>query len=327
MQAQDSTAFHFRFKFNGRALKITRQDSVDYGMFVLARTSPPLTTLSQRISRVDSFGLHWFRLNYSYTGGSSLSNLKGNIIQIHAAGLKVELTYNETPLLTQGGTGLFNTDTTTMGRHLDSVFSVTPPDMVVCYNEPSTKNYFTDTSINYIPAMLCMIYHAHKYGIKVSANTTTQTGAYALLAYYLRNGKTDSAALVQTWSGIHDTTGIVAQHAINYFFTITSAVRISAADYSDVHCYLPFGINKMDTSYNPMFITFINFIANQTGKPITMTEFGTDNHSQWQLDHMLGDMLFLKIWLQVYYDGDNSGDAVNLSGSYDTYYKTQTQQN
>lgn len=295
---------------------------INYGMFVLSRSVPPLGMLTQRISRVDSLvprSPKWYRLNFTYSGPSSITNCINNIQNIHVAGLKVELTYDETLRLSSGGSGLFATDTAAMGRHLDSIFSVAPVDLVVCRNEPSTTDYTTDTAAHYIPEMLCLIYHAHKYGIKVSAYTTTQTGVYALYDYYQSNGLTDSLSWLQDVSGIHSITGPVAQHAIFFFNTIMPAVAASNSDYADVHYYAPFGLDKTDTTWSDLFKVFVAFVRSQSGKDVTVTEFGTDNNSQYLLNRFLNEMFGLNIKYQIYFDGDNSRDAVNLSDYYYDY--------
>jgi hypothetical protein len=292
----------------------------NYGMFVLSRTSPPLTSLANRIHRVDSLQLQWYRLNENYNSSTNTAaNIIADIQQVHALGLLCQLTFNYTTPIPQGGSGNFAhaVDTGGMGAVLDAINSVAPPDMWVNYNEPSTSSYWIDTSINYIPSLICTYQHCAKYNVPFSANTTTQSGVYALYDYYTRINLKDSLSFLQSWSGIGQDTGTFAQHQINFFNTISPVVATLNNVYTDIHYYAPFGSNKTDTTWNPLFFIFAKFVSNLSGsKPLTMTEFGNDNNNYTQLTNLLNDAYYLRIYLQEYYDGDNSGAAVNNTPAY-----------
>lgn len=296
---------HYAITYQGGTLTVTQPagPGLNYGVFVL--TSPTYPTFQSRLDQAHYINVPVFRYNYTYGMGQYRV---GDIID---DGLRVALTWN--PRDNNGtyfpiGTAEINF----YAAKLDSFLKLTDkPELVSINNEEGHREYWKGTVADYLNWFEACVTVSHNNGIPISNGGTTIGIVYAMLQWYIDEGKpADSIQFIKDAFGITGSaTGAYATQQREWYQQLLAGFALSDMDYVNMHWYEPARDNFTDTVTSGLVPLIINYIQSITGKSVITTETGTKNANNSLLYEMLDQYKAASVAYLIYFAGSSDQGA------------------
>lgn len=274
-----------------------------YGVFILNTG----TTLSARTSRANTIKgtLPAFAFRYNYDRGDNTYSVQ----TIKNAGLLVAMTYNNRRVqdVAYFPTGAALTATV---HTVDSLLTVSKPDILSIENEEGNQSYHKGTVTDYLAELNAITVVAHAHNVPISNGGTTIGVVYAMRKWFSDRGRADSVTWLNNALGLSPNTSF-GQAQIDWYVPLLNGIAASNVDYINFHWYEPPRTDTFPTTTSKVLPVLINYLRTITGKEVITTEAGTRNHSSALLFEMFDEITNGDCKLAVYYDGDGPAAVSN----------------
>lgn len=247
--------------------------------------------------------------------------------EAHNAGLYSIVTYNSAPTA-HPPIDAFPTAAQLPAQvaYLDSVLAAHSddlPDIINIQNEEPNTNYWSGPVSDYVNWMNAAAEVCHKYNVPVSNGGLLQNIVYYMRWVYQQEGKTDSVNIINQRANLSPGTGTAAQFFIDWYKVEIPAIAASTLTYVCQHWYEPSLRNNPDrTTSSGLLPLVIQFLRSRTGKPVIITEFGTDNANQGLFNQLADEINDAGVKCRVYYSGDG-----NVAEDHPQYWEDWINQN
>lgn len=205
-----------------------------------------------------------------------------------------------------------------LGAHEDDL-----PDQINIQNEEPNTNYWSGPVSDYVNWMNAAAEVCHKYNVPVSNGGLLQNIVYYMRWVYQQEGKTDSVNIINQRANLGPNTGTAAQFFIDWYKVEIPAIAASTLTYVCQHWYEPSLRNDPNrTTSSGLLPLVIQFLRSRTGKPVIITEFGTDNPSENLFNQLADEIDASGVKCRVYYSGDG-----NVAENHPQYWEDWINQN
>jgi hypothetical protein len=257
-------------------------NDVIYGVFIL---NNPQTPIASRIHQAKSIHHYSTAMRYNYDRGDDHYYVK----QIQDSGLLCVMTYNNRPVQDVAFFPVGDELTASMVT-LDSLLTITTPDLLSIENEEGHQEYHKGTVYDYLNELNAAVVVSHAHHVPICNGGLTQGVVFALRKWYADRGETDSVTFLNTALSLnpHNTSYSLQQE--DWYIPLLAGIAASNVDYINYHWYEPPRTDTFPTTTSKVLGPLINYLRIITGKDVLTNESGCRNHSTALLKEMFHEI-------------------------------------